>query len=80
VYVYPSLRFRNATDGLIAMKAGYRTAMVGSVDRYKIPTDYHWPTDTPDRVDYGTVSDSVRLCRRAIERLDAEGRLDPGAT
>jgi hypothetical protein len=70
VYTYPGLRLRNATDGLIAMKAGYRTAMVGSVDRFKIPTDYHWPTDTPDRVDYGSVADGARLCRRAIERLD----------
>ena len=65
----PNLRFRNATDGLIPLKAGYRTAMVGSVDEFKIPTNYHWPTDTPDRVDYSTVDDAARLCRRIVERL-----------
>jgi hypothetical protein len=68
--VHGELRFRNATDGLIALKAGFPAAMLGSVDEYKIPTEYHWPTDTPDRVNYGTVADAARLCARAIERLD----------
>jgi Zn-dependent M28 family amino/carboxypeptidase len=69
VAVHRDLRFRNATDGLIALKRGYRTAMIGSVDEYKIPPNYHWPTDTADRVDYRTVADAARLCRRVIERL-----------
>jgi hypothetical protein len=63
------LRFRNATDGLIPLKRGYRTAMIGSCDEFKIPPNYHWPTDTPDRVDYGSVADTARLCRHVIERL-----------
>ena len=37
------LRFRNATDGLIALRAGYPTVMLGSVNRYKLPDNYHWP-------------------------------------
>jgi Peptidase family M28 len=69
IAVHRDLRFRNATDGLITLKRGYRTAMLGSVDEFKIPPNYHWPTDTPDRVDYGTVADAARLCRRVIERL-----------
>jgi hypothetical protein len=64
-----NLRFRNATDGLIALKRGYRTAMLGSADEFKIPPNYHWPTDTADRVDYDSVADAARLCRRVIERL-----------
>jgi Peptidase family M28 len=71
VDVHGDLRFRNATDGLIPLKAGYEAAMLGSVDEYRIPTDYHWPTDTPDRVDYGTVAEAAALCARAIERIDA---------
>jgi Peptidase family M28 len=69
IRVHRNLRFRNATDGLIALKRGYRTAMLGSVDEFKIPPNYHWPTDTADRVDVGTVADAARLCRRVIERL-----------
>jgi Peptidase family M28 len=73
IRVHRGLRFRNATDGLITLKRGYRTAMLGSVDELKIPTDYHWPTDTADRVDYATVADAARLCRRVIERIAAGG-------
>jgi Zn-dependent M28 family amino/carboxypeptidase len=63
------LRFRNATDGLISMKAGYATAMLGSITRYKAPANYHWPTDTPENVDYGSVVDATLLCRRAIDLI-----------
>jgi hypothetical protein len=63
------LRLRNATDGVIALRAGYPSAMLGSVDEFKMPTDYHWPTDTPDRVNYATVAAAARLCRRVVERL-----------
>jgi len=63
------LRFRNATDGLISMKAGYPTVMLGSITAFKAPANYHWPTDTAENVDYGTVADATRVCRRAIELL-----------
>jgi hypothetical protein len=68
----PDLRLRNATDGLIALRAGYPTVALVSVDDLKIPTNYHWPTDTPDNVDYSTVAQCARLCRRLIERLGAQ--------
>ena len=64
----PNLRLRNATDGLIALRAGYPTVTFGSVDEFKIPTNYHWPTDTADRVDYSTVADMARLARELLVR------------
>ena len=69
IHLLPNLRLRNATDGLVALRAGYPTAALCSVDDLKVPANYHWPTDTPDNVDYGTVSDCARLCRRLLERL-----------
>lgn len=69
IYLHPNLRLRNATDGLIALRAGYPTAALASVDDLKVPANYHWPTDTPDNVDYGSVADCARLCRRVLERL-----------
>jgi hypothetical protein len=63
------VRFRFATDGQITQRAGYATAMVGSADALGLPTDYHWKTDTPERLHYGTVAEAARLCRRAVERL-----------
>jgi hypothetical protein len=69
IYLYPNLRFRNATDGAIALKAGYPTATMGSVDGFKAPTHYHWPTDVPENVDYDSVADAARLAEAVVRRL-----------
>jgi hypothetical protein len=64
VHVRRGLRFSFATDGLIGLRAGYPTASIGSVNEWLVPSNYHWPTDTADRVDYGSVEDAVRLTER----------------
>ena len=69
IELVPNLRFRNATDGVIPLRRGYPAVALGSVDEFKIPTNYHWPTDTADRVDYGTVADCARLCDALVRRL-----------
>jgi Zn-dependent M28 family amino/carboxypeptidase len=70
VHLRRGLRFRNATDGLIALRAGYPTVMLGSVDpRTKLPSNYHWPTDTADNVHGATIADAVTLCASVIRRL-----------
>jgi len=69
VELWPGLRMRNASDGLIPLRAGYPTAMLASCDRYKMPSNYHWPTDTPDRLDYSTVADCARLVRRLLTAI-----------
>jgi Zn-dependent M28 family amino/carboxypeptidase len=70
IWLFPNLRLRNATDGLHALKQGYPCACLGSVTDYKAPSNYHWRTDTPERVDYGTFADGVRLCEGIVRRLD----------
>jgi putative aminopeptidase FrvX len=69
VHLRRGLRFRNATDGLVALQHRIPAAMIGSVDEFKMPTDYHWPTDTADRVDYRSVAAAARLCRALVDRL-----------
>jgi hypothetical protein len=73
VDLFRGLRFRNATDGVVALRAGYACASLGSVDEFKVPTDYHWPTDTAERVDYGRVAAAARLCLRLVDRLGRAG-------
>lgn len=68
----PNLRLRNATDGVFPLFAGYQCVSVCSVNELKNPSNYHWPTDTADNVDYGTVSDAIRLAEAVIRRLDAD--------
>ncbi|HMJ01492.1 MAG TPA: M28 family peptidase [Conexibacter sp.] len=65
------LRLRNATDGLIALRAGYPTAAIGSVTELKVPSNYHWPTDTAANVNHESVSDAVTLCTAIARRLAA---------
>jgi peptidase M28-like protein len=77
VWLFPNLRLRNATDALIALKAGYTCACLGSVTDYKAPSNYHWPSDTADNVDYDTFADGVRLIEGIVRRLD-ERWLAPG--
>jgi Zn-dependent M28 family amino/carboxypeptidase len=69
VHLRRGLRFRNATDALIALRAGYPTVMLGSVNRYKLPDNYHWPTDVPENVDYTTTADAVALCYEVLRSL-----------
>jgi hypothetical protein len=63
------LRLTFATDGLIPLRASYPTVSIGSVNELLLPSNYHWPTDTPDRVDYGTVGSALALALRVAERL-----------
>ena len=68
--LYPGLRLRNATDGSIALAGGYECASLASITHLKQPANYHWPTDTPERVDFGSVADAVRLSEAVVRRLD----------
>jgi acetylornithine deacetylase/succinyl-diaminopimelate desuccinylase-like protein len=72
------LRFRNATDGLIALRAGYPTVAIGSVTELKAPSNYHWPTDTAENVNHDRVEDAVTLCGAIARRLAA--RYAPSAS
>ena len=75
---FTRLRSRTGTDAQYPAKAGYPTASLQSKTEDKLQTAYHWPTDTPDVVDYRTVADAVRLCEGVVRRLD-ERWLEPTA-
>jgi hypothetical protein len=68
--LFPNLRLRNATDGIFPLAAGYECASLCSCTDLKQPANYHWPTDVPENVDYGTVADAVRLTESLVRRLD----------
>jgi hypothetical protein len=70
ISLFPNLRLRNATDGIYPLAAGYECASLCSCTDLKQPANYHWPTDTPENVDYGTVGDAVRLTESLVRRLD----------
>jgi Zn-dependent M28 family amino/carboxypeptidase len=70
IWLFPNLRLRNATDGVFPLAAGYQCASLCSCTELKQPSNYHWPTDTPENVDYGTLADGIRLAEAVVRRLD----------
>jgi hypothetical protein len=71
VHLRRGLLLSFATDALPPMRAGYRAAMLGSVNEFKVPSNYHKPTDTADNVDYDRVSEAVALCDALVRRSGA---------
>lgn len=67
----PDFRFSFASDAQIAHHAGYRSMLVSSIDELRTPSNYHWPTDTADRVSYATVADAVAVVDGLIRRIAA---------
>jgi Peptidase family M28 len=61
------LRTIAATDALIALRAGYRSCLLGGVDETKFPKEYHWPSDVPDNLDWQSVEGAVEVCLRYLE-------------
>jgi hypothetical protein len=53
--------------------------MIGSVNRYKTPDNYHWPTDTADNVEIASVADAVAMCEALVRRLAPAGAASPAA-
>jgi len=60
------LRTVAATDGLIALRAGYPTATLASVDFTKLPLNYHWPNDTPDHLHWSTIEDAIAVTEEFV--------------
>jgi len=60
------LRTVAATDGLIALRGGYPTCTLGGVDESKFPANYHWPSDTPDNLDWDSVEGALAICEEVV--------------
>jgi hypothetical protein len=60
------LRTVAATDALIPLRAGYRACTLGGIDETKFPAEYHWPSDTPDNLDWSSVEAAVAICDRYL--------------
>jgi hypothetical protein len=52
------------SDAIVPLHAGYPTMLLGAIDDIKLPSNYHKPWDTAEKLDYACVE-------RAVELLDA---------
>ena len=55
-----------ATDGLIALRAGYPTCTLGGVDETKFPSNYHWPSDVPENLSWESVEGAASVCEAYV--------------
>ena len=69
IHLRRGLQLSFATDALPALRAGYRAAMLASVNEYKLPSNYHKPTDTADNVSFERVEEAVEVCEALVRRL-----------
>jgi hypothetical protein len=76
VHIRRGHRLTFATDGLVPLRAGYPVASIGSINEFLVPSNYHWPTDTADNVDYASVDDTTRLVLAVIAQMDADRSAD----
>jgi peptidase M28-like protein len=65
-------RARSSTDAVIPSRAGYPTATLSSVNRHKALSNYHLMTDTPENLDYGTITEALDVAE-ALARSLAPG-------
>jgi len=61
IAVMRGLRNSFASDGQIPLHARYPTALLGALDGFLLPANYHKPSDVPENVDYACVENGVRL-------------------
>jgi Iap family predicted aminopeptidase len=57
------------------MGAGYPTVTLASVEDTKLPRNYHWPTDTPEALEWQTIEDAIAVCDRFLRRRAAGATL-----
>jgi peptidase M28-like protein len=63
------MRARNSTDAVIPSRAGYPTATLASMDRYKALSNYHMMSDTPENIVQKTVSEALLVVEEVAKEL-----------
>ncbi len=67
------LKTVGATDGLIALRAGYRVSTLGAVDETKFPSNYHWHSDVPDNLTWESVEGAAAVCEAYVRATADQG-------
>jgi hypothetical protein len=60
------LRTVAATDALIALRRGYGAVTLASIDASKFPSNYHWPSDTPENLDWATMERAFAVTEQFV--------------
>ena len=72
------MRARTSTDSVVPSRAGYPTATLASMDRYKALSNYHLMSDTPENLDYRTVRQALVVTEAVARELAVHPWIGPG--
>ncbi|HEX8714418.1 MAG TPA: hypothetical protein VF706_02525, partial [Solirubrobacteraceae bacterium] len=64
-------RARASTDSIIPSRAGYPIATLVSMTDWRMPANYHLPSDVPANLELGSVADATRLVHALSRSLAA---------
>jgi Iap family predicted aminopeptidase len=67
-------RARASTDSVIPSRAGYPTATLVSLTDWRVPANYHLPSDIPANLDYATVANATLIVHELARRLAERAR------
>jgi hypothetical protein len=57
------------TDALPALRSGYRSACIAACTDLKVPANYHWKTDVPENLCWGTIERAALVATRLVRRV-----------
>jgi Zn-dependent M28 family amino/carboxypeptidase len=63
------MRARSSTDAVVPSRAGYPTATLVSLDRYKAISNYHLHSDVPENLTYTTIQQALELTEAVAREL-----------
>jgi Zn-dependent M28 family amino/carboxypeptidase len=66
VGIQRGIRTVAATDGIIALRAGYQVVTLASVTDAKLPLNYHWPNDVPEELHWDTIERAITVCETFV--------------
>jgi Peptidase family M28 len=63
------MRARNSTDAVVTSRAGYPTATLISMDRYKALSNYHQISDTAENIEHRTLAHALTVVEATAREL-----------
>lgn len=73
VALHRGLRTIAASDAVVALNRGIPCAMLGGVDpRTWFPSNYHWPSDVPENLDWDSAEGAAAVCEAWVRRWAAD--------
>ncbi len=60
------------TDALPALRAGYRAACLAACTELKTPSNYHWPSDVPENLDWSTIDAAVEVLESFVRGIGGQ--------